>query len=53
MKLPPLTFLTVFSLLIPGVFCSAGQSATKLNILVILADDPGFSDLGCFGAATR
>lgn len=46
----PLTFLTVFALLIPGVFCSAGESATKPNILVILADDLGFSDLGCFGA---
>jgi hypothetical protein len=53
MKFSPLTFLTVFALLVPGVFCSAGESSTKLNMLVILADDPGFSDLGCFGAATR
>lgn len=53
MKLSPLTFLTVYALLITGVFCSAGESATKPNMLVILADDLGFSDLGCFGAATR
>ncbi len=33
---------------LPGAF--HGAEATKPNILVVLADDMGFSDLGCYGS---
>ena len=32
------------------VFVSAAGPAPRPNIIVILADDVGFSDLGCFGS---
>src|SRR3954471_4735772 len=32
------------------VFCAAIQAATKPNFIVILADDLGYNDLGCYGS---
>ena len=43
MKLPPLTFLALLaSVTVPAV-------AEKPNVIFILADDMGWSDLGCYG----
>ena len=43
--------------LIPSVILTSGLfsafAATKPNIIVILADDMGFSDLGCFGSEIK
>ena len=43
-----LTLLTLL-LLAPVALLQAADSAKKPNLLVILADDMGFSDLGCYG----
>ncbi len=43
MKLPALALLAALGL------ASAAASAPKPNILLIMADDLGFSDLGCYG----
>jgi len=42
-------------LLICGVFTAFAQSTLKKkpNIIVILADDMGYSDIGCFGSETK
>lgn len=41
--------ITLFCLLL-GLNCLAATTATRPNIIIILADDMGFSDLGCFGS---
>src|SRR5215470_7078930 len=33
--------------------CAASSAADRPNILIILADDLGFSDLGCYGGEIR
>lgn len=43
----------VLALLLVSVACSAAVSAEKPNILIILTDDMGFSDLGCFGGEIK
>lgn len=49
----PLLFLSCLSLLV-GVFPSrAAEQLRRPNIVVILSDDMGFSDLGCYGGEIR
>lgn len=43
MKAIPLTFCLLFSLYFSGLF------SQKTNIVLIMADDLGYSDLGCYG----
>ncbi len=45
------TVFTVFLSL--GLSCGYGFAAEKPNILLILADDLGWSDLGCYGGEIR
>jgi len=39
-------------LLIPAIYCTAAEAATskRPNIVIILCDDVGFSDIGCYGS---
>ena len=37
-------------LLIQMIFCDALSAAGKPNIVVIMADDMGYSDIGCYGS---
>src|SRR6187401_246273 len=47
MKLKPLVIaLAAFS----AIAAVGAENATKPNILVILVDDMGFSDIGCYGS---
>ncbi|MDA7916386.1 arylsulfatase [Verrucomicrobia bacterium] len=41
--------LFTLPLVVSCLFGSAGSAAEKPNVLVILADDLGYSDLGCYG----
>ena len=33
-----------------ALFCAHSSAAGKPNIVVVLVDDMGFSDLGCYGS---
>lgn len=43
------TFLLATALLIGGIFATFAQTDRKPNVIVIMADDLGYQDLGCFG----
>ena len=42
-------FLASLTLVLGCLMTGASNAATRPNVLVILADDLGFSDLGCYG----
>src|SRR3984957_18559731 len=42
--------LVIACLAMPGMECPAAETNPPPNIVLILADDLGFSDLGCFGS---
>ena len=42
---------TIFGLVgMFGILCGSARAAERPNIVVILADDLGFSDIGCYGS---
>jgi len=45
--------LALLSLLVPMLTSGGPRPADRPNVLVILADDLGFSDLGCYGGEIR
>jgi arylsulfatase len=53
MNVQPLIAFAVTVLLTPGAAPAAESGSPRPNIIVILADDMGFSDLGCYGGEIR
>lgn len=53
MKESPLSIRPLFILLIVCFTISCGKETTPPNILLILCDDMGFSDPGCYGGEIR
>ena len=47
------TFFPVFAGIFLGLPFEKEANAKKPNIIIIVADDMGFSDLGCYGSEIR
>ncbi|MFI3322005.1 MAG: sulfatase-like hydrolase/transferase [Rikenellaceae bacterium] len=45
--------LTTFSILTISTYSFSSYAAQKPNVLIIIADDMGFSDLGCYGSEIK
>ena len=50
MKISPLILVVLGSMSLSAGAAAAKGPATKPNIIVILSDDMGFSDIGCYGS---
>ena len=53
MRVISTTIVVVLGFLLPSVACGQEKKKAKPNIVVILADDLGFSDLGCYGGEIK
>src|SRR5438874_891264 len=45
--------IVAFTMVLAGAHALRGAAPAKPNILIILADDLGWSDLGCYGGEIR
>ncbi len=45
----PRTFIFLILFGLSSVYANAEEEREKPDIVLILADDPGYGDLGCFG----
>lgn len=53
MNYTAILFQSLLSLGLSAALAAHGAGATRPNIVVILADDMGFSDIGCYGGEIR
>lgn len=42
--------IVLLAVLLPSTFCQSLNASDKPNIVIILGDDIGFSDIGCYGS---
>jgi arylsulfatase len=51
--MPGVYAMLICVMLIPSILNAQNQKAKRPNVIVILTDDMGFSDIGCFGSEIR